>query len=343
MAVSILPTPPPIIFDDSRCTPDDTFATWFWKNRWPLLLASPIPRIGSRSRKHPDHNTFLTFAQSWQLTTDILAVDQPARYRCKRCGTSHTSDNPLLWGHPDRASAHQSRKTPPISQVESQIIYAQSTDIKSGDTDFSLYEHHTAAATVFCAACTLILSTRVMNYATDTPQTHPTAKPRLSFYWTPLHAAWPWDQPERLWLLPRERPLIFRAQSGSGQDNEKWATALTINWDPGLVIGPAINRKGLRGAYYVTVSAERLAHLPQFFAADFPPVPASRGKKKIQAATPSASRKKPQALTPGEWTDWLIQTLELPRVWKHIGMPWTAQNIGKALMAAQKEVKPPRL
>ncbi|MHB1957352.1 MAG: hypothetical protein ACYCOU_26865, partial [Sulfobacillus sp.] len=192
---------PTITWDDPRCTPQDTFATWFLKNRWPALLADPTPYGGK---------TPWTFAQRWEATLATLTIADPTPYRCKTCGTHHSPDNPLLWGNLDTAKAHGWRG---LNKINNCMIYAQDTTITSGDTDMTLIGHHATAPMVYCLACTLVLSTRVMNYAMG--------QGNQAFWWTPQQEAIPWANPGALWELPFERPLIFRAAPGTGKNNEK--------------------------------------------------------------------------------------------------------------------------
>ncbi len=273
MAISTLVSAPRII-EDPRCTPDDTFATWYLRNRWPVLLQNPHPYKGK------------TFAERWDLTRRALQIDPALHYsetyRCKACGVTHSSNNPLLWGNLEIARARGHDHNIPI-KWEKTLIYAQDPTVTSGDTDFTLFGHHTTAAVVYCLACTLMLSTRVMDHAFDSAD-HVSAP--LSFYWTPLREEIPWTSCAAIWELPRERPLIFRAVAGPGKNHDKWGVPIPINWDPQTVVFPLTDRDGARGTYWLSVSSERLATLPQAFTAwvrewsrDHAPAPSSRTRR----------------------------------------------------------------
>jgi len=291
---------PQVTFDDPRCTPDDTFATWFLKNGWPGL------------------NTTL-MAEHWEITEAVLRIAQPdATMVCRACGHGFTKANPLLWANRTVAQAHQ--PVPPLpKQAFKKLIEAQADTIKSGDTDVTLIGYHTQAPLIYCLACTLILNTSVMDQATQIPK-------QLAFWWTPQRSAWPWMTPGALWELPRERPLVFRAQSGSGKNHAKWGTAIAINWDPQWVLFPLIDRDAVRGVYWHPVSSAHLTALPEAYRAWV--------AEQRQAA--AASRRR-FALKDDEISAWLRQTLHIPYASQRIAaIEWDQKQIIKALKDYEK-------
>jgi len=295
----------PIIFDDPRCTPEDTFATWFLRNQWPALAQGP-------------------WAEAWTITERLLRIPHPeSTMFCKGCGARDTPDNPLLWGNLDTAQANGSAPTSVPTAQTKQLIKAQDYSIKSGDTDISLIGYHASAPMIYCLACTLSLSTKVMREATGDKN--------LAFWWTPRRTAWPWTTYGAIWELPRERPLIFRAAPGPGHNHEKWAVSIPINWDPHIVLFPLVDRKTTRGVYWHPVNSDRLASLPDQFVTWVTPQYQAWGQAHRQKF-PWSKLIKPEVMP------WVTQTLQLPPRHRRIGFPvWNQEAVIQALFAYAKE------
>jgi hypothetical protein len=306
MTIAYLPlqeTAPVIIWDDPRCTPGDTFATWYLKAIWPVLLKSPTLYGKSPS-------TF-TFADRWAITQEVLGIPNPTSYVCKGCGAQHTPQNPLLYGNRQIAEAF-GRKEKGKGQYDKVIFNAQEITTTSGDTDFTLIGHHSAAPMIYCLACTLTLSTKVMDHATDNKN--------LAFWWTPQRSAVPWETPEVLWELPPERPLIFRALSGAGKNHQKWASSIPINWDPNVVLIPLVD-DALRGAHWVSIPSTLLATLPTAFL---------HWQRQECKDHPQRQSKKPDFVTTSSW---VYRYLELDSSHWSGRITWNTQAIVKSLNA----------
>ncbi len=254
------PSVPLITWDDPRCTPDDTFATWYLKTLWPELLHSSQRIGGGRPKKSAADKTnaiglkAVTRQVLWDNTRNFLTVPHPENFHCKGCGIAGSAHTPLLYG--DKAAAKKAGH--PIQKSSTTMcIEAQTTDsISTGDTDFTLIEHHASAPAVYCYACALVRSTKVTDFATGSTN--------LTFWWTPYDQAIPWTHPGYLWDLPLTRPLIFRTNPGSENNHKKWAVSVPIQWDPHQLTFPLIHTS-LRGTFYTTISTEIIQSLPEQF------------------------------------------------------------------------------
>jgi len=302
---------PDIIWDDPRCTPDDTFATWFLKNQWPALAHGP-------------------FAEAWALTERTLRIQNPLpTMACKACGRQGTPENSLYWGNLETAEAHGiqwNRVNPGITKSnKSKLIKAQDLTITSGDTDVNLIGYHTQAPMIYCLGCTLVLSTKVINHSTGNPQ-------KLAFWWTPAHEAWPWTNYGALWELPRERPLVFRALPGSGKNNEKWAMTVAVNWDPRWVLFPLSDRNTMRGIYWLPIASARIAELPVAYMHWMDEQRRIAAAQKVRWRNPDDP----------DISRWVHRALQLPSRDQQIApIGWVHKAIADALKAYDKAHRPP--